>query len=258
MEMKISAVLNTYNASRHLAQVLERLKCFDEIVVCDMESTDNTVAIAESYGCKVVTFPKGEYTICEPARNMAIQSASNPWVLVVDADELVPKKLADYLYEMVRSGNCPAGLFIPRKNMVLNRFLKSTYPDYQLRFLKKEGANWPTTIHSVPTVDGIVGYVPKRESLAFEHINVPVSEMITKMNLYTDNECVRRKGIRASVLKILFWPTFYFFKLYFLKGGFLLGKAGYFLAAHQANYRFYMLMKAYESKAAERTPNQNK
>ena len=41
-EHRISVVINTYNASQHLAEVLETVKDFDEVVICDMESTDNT------------------------------------------------------------------------------------------------------------------------------------------------------------------------------------------------------------------------
>ena len=44
-QKKISVVINTYNAEPFLAQVLEAVKDFDETVVCDMESTDNTVEI---------------------------------------------------------------------------------------------------------------------------------------------------------------------------------------------------------------------
>ena len=97
----ISVVINTYNAEEHLAECLEAVKDFDEIVVCDMESTDHTVEIAKRYGCKVVTFPKGNIRICEPARQFAIGSASHPWVLVVDADEIITPELRQYLYERV-------------------------------------------------------------------------------------------------------------------------------------------------------------
>ena len=45
-ERKISVVINTYNAERTLAKVLETVKGFDERVVCDMESTDGTLAVA--------------------------------------------------------------------------------------------------------------------------------------------------------------------------------------------------------------------
>ena len=52
----ITVVINTYNAARHLATVLEAVKGFDEVLVCDMESTDNTLEIAKAYGCRVVVF----------------------------------------------------------------------------------------------------------------------------------------------------------------------------------------------------------
>ena len=52
---KISVVINTYNAERDLEQVLESVKLFDEVVVCDMESTDRTVEIARRRGCRIVT-----------------------------------------------------------------------------------------------------------------------------------------------------------------------------------------------------------
>ena len=94
MEKKeISVVINTYNAEKFLQRVLDSVKDFDEIVICDMESTDHTVEIAQHAGCKVVTFPKANHTCVELARNFAIQSASSPWVLVVDADELVTPEL---------------------------------------------------------------------------------------------------------------------------------------------------------------------
>ena len=56
---KISVVINTYNAEQHLEEVLESVKDFDEILICDMESTDHTLEIAQRYGCRIVKFPKG-------------------------------------------------------------------------------------------------------------------------------------------------------------------------------------------------------
>ena len=59
--MPISVVINTYNAERHLAEVLETVKGFDEVLVCDMESTDQTIEIAKRYGCRIVIFEKKDY-----------------------------------------------------------------------------------------------------------------------------------------------------------------------------------------------------
>ena len=62
-EHKISVVINTYNAAAMLEEVIRAAEGFDEVLVCDMESTDDTVAIAERLGARVVTFAKRNYNI---------------------------------------------------------------------------------------------------------------------------------------------------------------------------------------------------
>ena len=245
---KITVVINTYNASRHLEKVLQAAKNFDEIVVCDMESTDNTVDIAKKYGCKVVTYPKGNCVSAEPARNFAIQSASNYWVLVVDADEIITEELRIYLYNRIKEPNCPSGIYIPRKNYVFNRFLKSSYPDFQLRFFKRDGSNWPPHVHTIPSVDGVTEKIPAlRIELALIHISDTVYDMICKLNQYTENEIIKRKGTKITLLRIFVKCTFRFLKFYIFKGGFMHGINGLVFAIHNANYKFYTMIKIWEN-----------
>ncbi len=243
----ISAVLNTYNAGDMLEDTLKSLQGFDEIVVCDMESTDDTLAIAKKYGCKIVTFPKGNYNICEPARNTAIQSASHEWVLIVDADEIVPQKLVDYLYDWVKTNQTYSALFLPRKNHILYSFDSSSYPDYQCRFVKKSCTDWPPTIHAKPKIDGACEYIPQnRKDLALIHASESLSSYYFKMCRYTDNEVARRKGKRTTLLKLMFEPLFRFIKSYFIKGGIFDGKVGYIKAQQSCFYRFMVMSKLYE------------
>lgn len=153
-ENKISVVINTYNAERDLEQVLEAVKDFDEVLICDMESTDATLDIARKYGCRIVTFPKANHKSAEPARTFAIQQASSKWVLVVDADEIVTPQLREELYRRIASDGCPAGLYIPRLNQFMGKTLTCAYPDYQLRFFIREGTEWPPYVHTFPKVQG--------------------------------------------------------------------------------------------------------
>ena len=244
---KISIVINTYNAASTLEKMLHTVVSFDEVVVCDMESKDNTVEIAKQFGCKVVTFAKENYTCCEPARNFAIQSASHEWVLVVDSDELVTPSLHDYLYEHIKKKNPEQGLYVPRKNHILNTFMKSSYPDYQLRFFKRDCCDWPITIHSVPVIKGKVLYIPKnRIDTALIHLSRPLYVDIECMNNYTDNELLRRDVNSVTLLALMFKPMFRFIKSYILKGGFRLGVVGFIQAKQQAYYKFILLSKAYE------------
>ena len=135
--MKISVIINTYNAEKHLAEVLESVKDFDEVLVCDMYSTDQTVSIAKRYNCQIIYHEKLGYV--EPARQAAINAATYNWILLIDADEVVPPALKDYLYEQIKKPDCPNGIRIPRKNYLMGKFVRCTYPDYILRFFKKEG-----------------------------------------------------------------------------------------------------------------------
>ena len=64
----ITAIVHTYNASAHLRRVLSALQGVDELLVVDLESTDDTCAIAAEMGARVLTFPRGEHRIVEPAR----------------------------------------------------------------------------------------------------------------------------------------------------------------------------------------------
>lgn len=247
MNQNISVVINTYNAQKYLARVLETAKSFDEIVVCDMESTDDTIVIAQQFGCKIVTFPKGDCKSAEPARTFAIQSATSDWVLVVDADELIPEALHDYLYDFIQHPEDIRGLYIPRKNYTMNTFLPSSYPDYQLRFFIREGTEWPPYVHTFPTVQGKVSHLPKsRKDLAFRHLDDSTHATIVRLNNYTENEVEKKSGKRVTLFKMVFSPLNRFFKLYFLKGGIFYGISGYVQAMRSAIYKFTVLCKLYE------------
>lgn len=246
----ISVVINTYNAEKFLPEVLESVKVFDEIVICDMESTDKTVEISESYGCKVVTFPKANHHSAEPARTFAIQSASCDWVLVIDADELVTKELKDYLYQRIQQPDCPAGIWIPRKNYFMGKFMHCHYPDYLLRFFRREGTVWPPYVHTFPIVEGKQERIDKRRmELAFIHLaNDGVKDIVRKTNQYTENELEKKKDKHYGAMAFLYRPLFRFVKAYLLKGGIRDGKAGFIKACLEGYYQFIMLSKIAERK----------
>ncbi len=247
-ERKISVVINTYNAEQYLPQVLDSVKDFDEVLVCDMESTDSTTKIAEEYGCRVTTFPKGNLRIVEPARNFAIHQALHPWVLVVDADELVPAQLRSYLYRHIQELDPPKGLMIPRRNRLMGRFMHGYYPDYNLRFFCQGNTTWPTYIHAQPKVEGRVCHIPRRhKELAFDHLDDrSIHERMAKINLYTDYDSEKRRNRHYSNMAFIYRPLVRFLKCYILKGGFRDGVPGLLFASLEAVQQFCILAKHYE------------
>lgn len=246
----ISVVINTYNAEQHLAECLEALKDFDEVLVCDMESTDRTVEIARGYGARVVTFPKGDHKSAEPARTFAIQSASNKWVLVVDSDEIVSPELRQYLYSRIAEADCPAGLYISRRNRFMGRYNCGTGHDYQLRFFVREGTVWPPYVHTFPRVPGPTAKAPARYYML--HLaDETMHQWVSKLNEYTDNEVEKKQHKNYGLWALLWRPSWRFFRTYVLRRGFLSGRRGLIKSQLAAFYQFVAVAKIIEKRLKE-------
>lgn len=83
--MKISVAVITFNEERNIERCLKSvISLADEIVVVDSLSSDNTVAIAQANGAKVIHQKFLGYI---EQKNFAIDQCANDWVLSLDADE---------------------------------------------------------------------------------------------------------------------------------------------------------------------------
>ncbi|MBF0431897.1 MAG: glycosyltransferase [Fibrobacteria bacterium] len=72
---------------------------FDEIIIADTGSRDNTVSIAKSYGAKVVSFPwQDNFSL---ARNASLEPANGRWIMWLDADDVVPKHEVSRIRELL-------------------------------------------------------------------------------------------------------------------------------------------------------------
>ena len=243
--MKISVVIHTSNSAKTLEQALVSVKDFDEIIVCDMYSEDDTLSIAKKYNCMIIKHER--CGIVEPARNMAIQSAGHEWVLVVDSDEVVSSDLKFLLYAITDQENPADAYGIPRKNFFMGRFMHASYPDYQIRFLKKSKAFWPPFVHAPPRIDGRIEKISSDYIYALTHLDDPtISSMLSKVNVYTDKEVNKRQKEKAGIFELIFKSFFCFFKYYWLKGGFRDGKAGLVYAGFNAIYKYMTIVKIWE------------
>ncbi len=85
-EKGISACIIARNEEVLLPGCLESIKdAVDEIILVDNGSTDKTIQIAKSIGCKVI--PNTWQDDFSQARNITIENATCPFILVIDADE---------------------------------------------------------------------------------------------------------------------------------------------------------------------------
>ena len=99
---RISLCMIARNEERFLPECLQRARAaVDEIVLVDTGSTDRTVAIAESFGAKVVHAPWCDDFAA--SRNVGLQLATGDWILVLDADEFLQPGACERIRELVQN-----------------------------------------------------------------------------------------------------------------------------------------------------------
>lgn len=245
---KISAVVNTRNEEANIVECLKSLSFCHEIVVVDMESTDNTVKLAKEYTHKVFSHKNVGYV--EPARNFAISKAVGDWILIVDADERIPKKLAKELVSLSQTGEHDF-VRLPRKNLVFGQWLQHSrwWPDYNIRFFKKGVVDWQNEIHSVPITTGNGYNLPTEVENAIEHHHYKsIDEYIIRTQRYSSQQAKELidSGYVFDVKDLITKPISEFNSRYFAGDGYKDGLHGLVVSLLQFFAILLVYLKVWE------------
>lgn len=244
----ISAVIHTYNEEKNIVRCLSSLKWVDEIVLIDMGSTDNTVARAKEFQSKILKHPYIGFV--EPARNFGISKATGDWIIIVDADEEIPPRLAAYLKEQSKSTETDY-FRIARRNYLFGKWMKHTgwWPDYQVRFFRKGSVEWVEKIHGVPLTKGTGSEIEADEKHSIAHYNYQsIEQFITRLNRYTGISAkeLHIQNRKATVRSILEAPLSEFIKRFFAQQGYKDGVHGLALSSLQSFYELIVQLKLWE------------
>ena len=247
--MGLSVTIITLNEEERLRDCLESAAWADEIIVVDAESTDKTVEIAREFTDKIWTRPWPGFAA---QKNFALDQATRPWVLSLDADERVSPDLHMAIQEACSREYEAAGYSIPRKNIFWGSWVRHgrLYPDYQLRLFRRgRGRFVEQSVHESVKVDGPVRrlYAP----LIHESYR-SLEEFLGRANRYSTlaaREAVRRGQI-ARGPDLVLRPLGRFLSMYLLHRGFLDGWLGVLLASLYAYYVFLRTAKMVEAQQA--------
>src|SRR3989344_7658575 len=248
--MHLSAVVNTRNEERNIVRCLQHISPYvDEIVVVDMESSDNTVKLARKFTAKIWQHENTGYV--EPARNFAIGKATGEWILLIDADEILPEALGLKLRRLAQHG-VYSYYRIPRKNLLFGKWLSHSgwWPDYQIRLFKQGSVSWNDEIHSVPVTEGVGMDLPAEEKNALLHYNyATLEEYLTRLNRYTSQEAKQlvQDDYVFSWKNLVAKPGQEFLTRYFAWEGYKDGLHGLALAMLQAVSFAVVELKVWEN-----------
>jgi len=247
---KLSVTIATKNEEENIAKCLESVKWADEIVIVDDNSTDKTVEIAKVFTKNI--FMRDSFGDFHKNKNLAIEKATGEWILSLDADEIITPELSCEIQKAIKDKN-KLGYYLNRKNYFLGRWIKGCgwYPNYIIRLFKKGTTKWPLEIHDVPQIADKkkVGYL-KNPFIHYSYVSL--TQYFEKFNLYTTNlsKEMLAKGVRISKRNFFIYfvakPIFYFFRKYFLWGGYKDGFCGFFISFSSALTVFVMYAKLWE------------
>jgi len=253
--LPLSVVIVARNEAANLPRCLASVYGWvAEIMVALNDTTDGSAAIARERGARVQNLPWKGY---RDTKNAALDLATQPWALCLDADEEVSAGLQAGIAAFLarpESGQF-AGARFPRKVWFLNRWIThgDWYPDYSLRLVRRDRARWggDAYVHEKMICNGPV------ETLRgdLHHYSFPsISSHVGKINLFADLfvQQQREKNGRFSAFRAVFRPFWRFFRAYVLRRGFLDGYPGFYIAWATAFGAFVRYSRLYELEQSAR------
>lgn len=231
----VTVALAVYNEEKNIGRCLASVSGIaDELVVVDGGSTDQTVAIAKTYGATVLqtTNPKMFHT----NKQKALDASHGTWILQLDADEVVGPELKREIRSVISSKDAADGYFIPRKNYFLGHWLRKggQYPDPVLRLFKNGKGSFPQkSVHEQISVTGRTGTLTHAlDHYSYESVDQYWKKSETYIRLTADEIASQKNILRPDVAfsYMVIKPAQTFFLLFLRHKGFVDGWYGFLFA----------------------------
>lgn len=248
---RLSVIVITRDAARHIEACLRSVSFADELIVLDSGSTDDTVALARACGARVET--TADWPGFGPQKNRVLALATGDWVLSIDADEQVTPGLAREI-AAVLAAPVHEAYEMPRLSNFCGRYMRhgGWWPDRVLRLFRRGAARFSDAlVHEKLLVPGGVGRL-RGHLLHDTHADLDAA--IAKINRYSTDSAraLHARGRRASLAGAIGHGLWTFIRMYFLRLGLLDGRHGFVLASVTAMGSYARYVKLMFLREADR------
>jgi len=237
----ISVVIIVKNGAKTITKALDSLKEFQEVIIYDNGSTDNTIKIAQSYSN--VKLIKGDFLGFGETKNLATTYANNDWILSLDSDEIITPKLLQELQNITLDQNY--AYEIKRDNYFFDKEIKYSGwgKDYLIRLYNRKNCKFNQNIvHEFIICNKDIKI--QRLINSFKHNAVQdLNQFLFKVAKYSDLASKDKKT--CFFLVVILKSFFTFFKTYFIQLGFLDGWRGFVISISNFNGKFFRYTKRY-------------
>lgn len=245
--MKLSVVVITYNEAANIGRCLDSVQGLaDEILVVDSFSTDQTLAIAQAKGARILQHPFAGHV---EQKRYAIAQARYEQVLSLDADEALSPTLYASI-AAVKSKWTHDGYYMNRCSCIGGQWIRygGWYPDRKMRLFDRRRY----TLGGINPHDKFLPADGARTTRLpgdlLHYTNDDIAARAETQNKFSTlaARAFFARGKRGSLLRLLFKPTFRFLSEYLFQRGFLDGFYGFIIARTSAYYVFLREAKLLE------------
>ena len=240
----ISVTILTKNSSKYIKKVLSQCLKFDEVIVLDSGSTDDTLNIVYSfsnvkiYNCEFEGFGKMHVK--------AENYAKNDWILSIDSDEIITDELVDSI--LCLNLNEKEVYSFDFDNYFNGKLIKCCgwYPDNHIRLYNKKTSGFTDDkVHESIKTEGLRVVKLKHKVIHYSYDNI--EDFLRKLQFYSTLFAEQYVGEKkTSVYKAFSHGLFAFIKSYFIKKGFTQGYEGFVISSYNASVALYKYLKLYE------------
>jgi len=239
---KISAIIPTFNEEMHIEAAIQSVSFADEIIIIDSFSTDKTLEIAKKYDVRIIERVFDNFS---NQKNYAIEKASNKWIVLLDSDERIEKKLQEEIISAVNSDSEFGAYWVYRRNFLLNKEIKYSgwQNDKVVRVINKDYCKYNgKLVHEEIESTKPMSFLKERiVHYTYKNFDSFISKKNKVAQLQAEELAIKNK--KATLVRLLFKPIFRFINHYFLRLGFLDGFQGFFIASFYAYTIFTRYVK---------------
>lgn len=254
MTIDISVTILTKNSQKYLHEVLSALQSFDEVLICDTGSQDQTLEIARQFSN--VRLYERPFIGFGPTHNLASSLAQHDWILSIDSDEIATPALVNEIQALTLTRGSLYSF--PRHNEYRGKWIRwcGWHPDHQIRLYHRLDTQFTEAyVHEAVEIGHLKKICLKSPLRHYSYSEI--SDFLHKMQSYSSLFALQYQGKKSSSLsRAIAHGLYAFFKSYILKRGFLGGQEGFEISFYNANTAFYKYLKLAEAnrqlKAAEK------
>lgn len=251
-KIPLSVFIIAKNEADRIPTVIRAVRDWvDEVIVIDSGSEDDTVAVSEALGTRVLFNAWRGYG---PQKVFAEQQCRNQWLLNLDADEEISPELGLEIRALFAHGEViqiPDCVAYTLPILPLYPFQDSGHPwtafHHPVRLYRKDKAGFKDErVHdSVVVHEGRIGHL---KSMVIHRSFRSLAHHVDKVNGYSSAQAdvLAARGRDPGLLELLLTPILAFFKQFILRREFVNGVDGIVVSYMYAFQRFIRLAKTRE------------